>query len=1096
MKKIFQNIPDILKVILFAMLCMLCLVTKNVYADDVVYSTEGGTWTKVNDTTFTMDKDGDGTTDVALVKNGNEWQYVFTVADDKATYYGWEENVPSGYEVIGAGTRANPAINTMTKYSHTPNISDDGVQSGNYANNLNLNDVVNIPGASSLHVVLTYAGESASYDYVCAWTGSNPSYTASSNYSSAISVNGTQKFGGGTGNTVEFDVQGDTVTFGYKSDSSGCGNGYGYYAVVTGSGGGLKITNKSKTNPTPETGAIELTKNVTGKTTTTTTQYSHTANISDDGVQSGSYANNLNTNEVITIPGASQLHVTLTYGGEGASWDWVSVWTGNHPDYTASGNYSSGITVNGNQKFGGGSGTTIEFDVTGESVTFGFKSDGSGSGNGYGYYAVVTGNNSAASQKQYFKFNIKLSTNDANLAKFIAGDKMYGETAFKDGEGLVYLEGGDSVILDEIPSGVNYTITEEPNSDYNVSWVGTSGSGSGNAYSGTIAANTTHEITCTNAYARTTSGGSTTINPVEYGTMKLSKQFINTTGSKNAVFHIAFWNLETNTHYKYSDGINENSFVSDSTGLADVTLNITDNQEFTFSDLPVGCKYQISEEASDYIASYEVSGAAKITQQRGENLDVNQSLTTAKETISKDDNAVVAFKNTGKEIPKETNKVVDIHIKKVWNDNNNAAKMRPDSITVQLTQDGDVVATAVLDNDTSWQADFTDLDKYAEDGVTEYDYEVNEIDVSGYKSEIVKNKNGKLDGNNVLSDEETDENPFAPQNDDSNIAAQADDTVGYTFTITNTLIDVGTLRIGKELLDKDGKIIAMPAEPPQTSADEEIDENPFAPQNDDTSIAVQANDNSELLSQEFRFTVTLTKDGKPLQGVFDVSWNKTGTLVFDENGKATVTLKGGQAIHINKIPAGASYTVKESVPAGYTEKNGGEYTGTIKTGDMESVNVVNTYNPSHKMTIKKIVKGNQGDKTKQFKFQMMLTGNGVPSSLAYTKNGQVGSVTVKNGIAEFTLGHEDVMVFNEMPAGVKYVITELDGESNGYTVESKNASGTTDKDVEVSFTNTKNVGVPTAAMTNTGVIAGVIMAGVIGIVVAMIAKRKRRRNEK
>lgn len=1022
MKKIFQNIPDILKVILFAMFCMMCLVTKNVYADDVVYSTEGGTWTKVNDTTFTMDKDGDGTTDVALVKNGNEWQYVFTVADDKATYYGWEENVPSGYEVIGAGTRANPAVNAMTKYSHTPNISDDGAQSGNYANNLNLNDVVNIPGASRLHVVLTYAGESANYDYVCAWAGSNPSYTASNNSSSAISVNGTQKFGGGTGNTVEFDVQGDTVTFGYKSDGSGCGNGYGYYAVVTGSGGGLKITNKSKTNPTPETGAIELTKNVTGKTTNATTQYSHTANISDDGVQNGNYADNLNTNEVITIPGASQLHVTLTYGGEGASWDWVSVWTGSHPDYTASGNYSSGITVNGNQKFGGGSGTTIEFDVTGESVTFGFKSDSSNGG--YGYYAVVTGNNSAAAQKQYFKFNIKLSANDANLAKFIAGDKMYGETAFKDGSGLVYLESEGSVILDGIPSGVNYTITEEPNSDYNVSWTGTSGSGSRNTYSGTIAANTTHEITCTNAYKRTTSGGSTTINPVEYGTMKLSKQFVNATGNKNAVFHIAFWNLETNTHYKYSNGINENNFVSDSTGLADVTLNITDNHEFTFSNLPVGCKYQISEEASDYIASYEISGAAKITQQRGENLDINQSLTTSKETISKDDNAVVAFKNTGKETPKETDKVINVHIEKVWNDNNDATGMRPDDITVQLTQDGDVVATAVLDNDTNWQADFTDLDKYAEDGVTEYEYAVNEIDTSGYKSEITHSENGNT----------------------------------KSFTITNTLIDIGNLKVSKTV-----------------------------------------NGNGADLTQEFPFTVTLFKDGQPIQGTYlldSKNGTKTGTVVFDESGKSSFNLKNGESIFIKDIPAGAEYTVVEDVATGYTEANGGKYTGTIKKGDTQSVNVVNTYNPSHKMTIKKIVKGNQGDKTKQFKFQMMLTGNSVSSSLAYTKNGQAGSVTVKNGIAEFTLGHEDVMVFNEMPAGAKYVITELDGESNGYTVESKNASGTTDKDVEVSFTNTKNVGVPTAAMTNTGVIAGVIMAGVIGIMIAVIAKRKRRRDEK
>ena len=200
------------------------MMSYNVYADDVVYSTEGGTWKQINDTTYTMDKDGDGMTDITLIKNDNKWQYVFTVADDKATYYAWEENVPEGYEVVGKGTRANPAVNNQTKYSHTPNVSDDGTQSGNYANNLNLNDVVTLDGADKLHVVLKYAGESASYDYVCAWQGSQPGYTASNNYSSAISINGTQKFGGGSGTTVEFDVPGDTVTFGYRSDGSGCGN--------------------------------------------------------------------------------------------------------------------------------------------------------------------------------------------------------------------------------------------------------------------------------------------------------------------------------------------------------------------------------------------------------------------------------------------------------------------------------------------------------------------------------------------------------------------------------------------------------------------------------------------------------------------------------------------------------------------------------------------------------------------------------------------------------------------------------------------------------------------------------------------------------
>lgn len=360
MKKACKKNPGILKVILFTALCILCLANTKVYADtagnnettnsspatggNVVYSTENGTWEKVNDSTFTMDKDGDGTTDVTLVEDGDEWKYIFTVADDKATYYGWEENVPDGYEVVGSGTRAKPAVTSTTKYSHTPNISDDGVKNGDYANNLNLNDVVSIPGADKLHVTLTYGGESASYDYVCAWEGSQPTYTASNNNGSAISVNGTKKFGGGSGTTIEFDVSGDTVTFGYRSDGSGCGNGYGYYAVVTGSGGGLTITNKSKTNPAPETGAIELSKKISGKASGTTA-YSHTPNVNDEGVQNGNYANNLNLNDVVSIPGSTQLHVVLKYAGESPNYDWVCAWTGNHPEYTANGNYSSAISV-------------------------------------------------------------------------------------------------------------------------------------------------------------------------------------------------------------------------------------------------------------------------------------------------------------------------------------------------------------------------------------------------------------------------------------------------------------------------------------------------------------------------------------------------------------------------------------------------------------------------------------------------------------------------------------------------------------------------------------------------------------------------------
>ena len=47
------------------------------------------------------------------------------------------------------------------------------------------------------------------------------------------------------------------------------------------------------------------------------------------------------------------------------------------------------------------------------------------------------------------------------------------------------------------------------------------------------------------------------------------------------------------------------------------------------------------------------------------------------------------------------------------------------------------------------------------------------------------------------------------------------------------------------------------------------------------------------------------------------------------------------------LPAGVTYEVKETVPAGYTEANGGKYSGTVVKGKTQTVNVSNTYNPSY-----------------------------------------------------------------------------------------------------------------------------------------------------
>ena len=75
-------------------------------------------------------------------------------------------------------------------------------------------------------------------------------------------------------------------------------------------------------------------------------------------------------------------------------------------------------------------------------------------------------------------------------------------------------------------------------------------------------------------------------------------------------------------------------------------------------------------------------------------------------------------------------------------------------------------------------------------------------------------------------------------------------------------------------------------------------------------------------------------------------------------------------------------------------------------------------------------------------------------------------------------------MLKDIPAGIEYEVKEIDPD--GYVVSSKNESGVIDTDKEVFFVNTKNVGIPTGAMTNTVAIVMLILLCTCGIVVLKI----------
>lgn len=868
--RLLSNICLLAFLIIFMLPCI-------VKADDAVYSTVGGTWIKVNDSTWTMDKDGDGKTDVTLLKEGDEWKYIFNVADDSSLYYGWEVNPPEGYEVEnGYGTKQNPAIGAQ--YARTDNIDIDGVQNGDYEDGIDTTKVYTVPGASTLNIKMM--SDVTDGDYVVLWSGSHTDYTAVNDSDKGIKI--VKK------NDETYKINDNAVTIGFHSEP-GEKKSFGYYAEISGNNNasGLTATNVSTEEPALDVGNLCIKKQV-------------------------------------------------------------------------------------------------------------LEADGSPS-----------------TDDKIFKFNIELSSDDDKISAMLANKKDYGDVTIEGGKGYFYLSNGGSIRLAGIPAGVKYHITEDAADGYESALT--------NGY-GIIQKDMITMVTCTNTKKAQPE--------VKKQTLTIKKIVKNGDNKDNFTFHVSFSNLEKNVKYKYKKGDAETAFAPDKDGAADVPLTLAGNESVVFEDIPENTKYQVTEDANKYYASYEIAAAVKTVQQKNANEQVDQSLSTGTETVDADENAAVTFTNTGKEPEMPETEKLKIRIKKIWNDNEDAGKTRPGSITVYLMQDENVIKNIELNADNGWEAEIDGFEVFKEDGKTEYKYSVNEENISGYKSEVTESEDSDTAG------------------DGSKIKV---------FTVTNTKTETGSLKISK---------------------------------------TVEGNGADK--NKAFKFKVELKNGGNPVSGVYPLdgtAGSKTGTIVFDENGMASFELSDGESIVITGLPVGADYTVTENAYKDYKPSDNGKYNGKIETGKTGEISVVNTYDEKYDISVSKTVKGNQGDKSKNFEFVLKLTGSNelvVPGSVDVEKNGSFETMKVIDGEVKFTLSHGEKIIFKKLPAGVRYEVTET--VTDGYKMTCDNNSGVLRTNANIGFVNTKNVGIPTAAMTNTGIITAIAVCcgGVVIVAIVRAVKKKKK----
>ena len=468
--------------------------------------------------------------------------------------------------------------------------------------------------------------------------------------------------------TYEFSVADDSAKYyAYEDDVDGytSSNDASSYGVTT-KDEPLTITNTAKDYNEPKPASLSLSKTADGRQLVETDRpvekYSHTSNIDDTGKTNGrTYSNNLSTNDVVTIPGASKLHVKLYCSTESVSWDWACVWAGSHPDYTAYGNYSSSKLGTTSGKIGGGAKTSmpatpIEGDIDGDTVTFGFKSDGSGTY--YGYYAVVTDASfeyvqktqpngtqkwyqlsdtdtadipSSYSDKAYM-FDVTLSNSDSSK---LSGTKIFGNIAFTDGKAEVGVKAGETKTFSGLPGGTTYTITEKKYDDFYTE--------SKNA-TGTLKAGDSVRAKFINHYQKpkldTADKG--------YGSFTLGKKV--TGFYQNAhdyKFDVSFRKLEPEMEYSLSDGT---KFTSDADGYGYVQAKLGDGKSVSFTDLPVGAQYRITEEGGDWSSAYKITNASSDgdIEQTADSAEKNEPLSTAWETVNDGEKITVDFTNTVK----------------------------------------------------------------------------------------------------------------------------------------------------------------------------------------------------------------------------------------------------------------------------------------------------------------------------------------------------------------------------------------------------------------------------------------------------------------
>lgn len=180
-------------------------------------------------------------------------------------------------------------------------------------------------------------------------------------------------------------------------------------------------------------------------------------------------------------------------------------------------------------------------------------------------------------------------------------------------------------------------------------------------------------------------------------------------------------------------------------------------------------------------------------------------------------------------------------------------------------------------------------------------------------------------------------------------------------------------------------------------------------------VVPEGYDRADFANDTFTFTIEIDQaEGQKFPAeVRDVNNEPVGdafTIAFDNNGKATHSLKDGETLYIRGLSAGWNYTVSEQSTTGFDQvapAENADSTGTIAAGEQAKAEFTNAYRPSgtldgsDSLNVHKVLKGRDWTDNDTFRFILTPTTDNAPmpldnegkpvSAITLTRNNSTGA---------------------------------------------------------------------------------------------------------